>query len=92
MTDNQKLAAGAALVVTAVVLTIKDVLNIRRIERETRTKIANETARNLAAQIVATERVVQNIQEGKYEPGDLDAVVNDFKFENIIARTRIEDV
>lgn len=91
MTDNQKFAAGAALVVTAVVLTIQDIRKIRRQERATRTKIANENARDLAAQFVAAERVIERIEEGKYDNGGFDAAMNDFKFETIIARVTMED-
>lgn len=91
MNDNVKIAAGAALTVTAIVLSIAEYREIRRKERETRAKIANETGKQLLAMHLASNRVVERIREGKYDNGGIDAAMNDFKFETIITRVTMED-
>src|SRR4051794_31488493 len=84
MNDNQKIVLCAALTVTAVALSIKDYLKIRREERELRAKIQAYTEAEIEGMDLATERVIQRIREGKYDRGGWKAIMTDWKFETII--------
>lgn len=90
MKDNVKIAAGAALVVTAVVLSIKEYRMIHRVPSEVRAKIKAETDAQIKAIHHARDTIIKRIDEGQYNERGVAAVFNDFKFETIIARIEEE--
>jgi hypothetical protein len=86
MNDNKKIIAGTVLTVAAIVLSIREYIEIRRVEREVRAKIEADTAAEIKAMDHASKLVIERIKEGKYDGRGIGPVWNDFKFETIIHR------
>lgn len=85
MDKNEKIVYGS-LAATAVGAIAWNYFKVSKEEREKRRKIKADTRLEIKAIREAKNRVLDRIEAGHYSGRGFDVIIDDFQFENIIAR------
>ena len=88
MNKNEKIVGG--MIATIVGVVGMNYIQVMRTERAKRKQIQLNLEADLKAIHIASGRVHERIENGSYDGKGIQAILNDFEFEQIVARNKMK--